>query len=312
MKEGRNSLRPFSLVWYNERMKDKPLIFDDGGEWQVFDLLKEGCAGVPLVSRSKFRAVSYVDELHVHSSFVEIFFCMKGCVRYETADGEMRILPGQVFASRPDQPHRRISSPKGMCLYRAVISVPLPRDGILDLPPSESRFLERSFRGFIRRVSQASVRVRPAFERLFTVCETMTPGTVERRLNIKSSALELLLALAETFQHPQREQPFSRPKVEAIIQRITEDPTADYSVPGLAREAALSPVALNNAFKRITGFTPHAYLLDRRVQNARRDIERGASIPMVAAKYRFPSASHFATVFRRIVGCSPRDCRKMS
>ena len=46
----------------NERMNDKPLIFDDGGEWQVFDLLKEGCAGVPLVSRSKFRAVSYVDD----------------------------------------------------------------------------------------------------------------------------------------------------------------------------------------------------------------------------------------------------------
>ena len=293
-------------------LKDKTFIVDDGGDWQVFNLLKEGCVGVPLVSRSKFRTVSYADELHIHSRFVEIFFCMRGCVRYRIADGEVRILPGQVFASRPDQPHSRVSSPKGMCLYRAVISVPPPPDGILGLPPPESRFLERAFMGFKQRVSQASVRVRPAFERLFAVCETTAPGTAERRLNIKSAALELLLALAETLRHPQRTQSFSSPKVEAIVQRITEDPAAEYSVAGLAREAALSPVALNNAFKRITGLTPHAYLLDMRVQCARSELERGASISMVAAKYRFPSASHFATVFRRIVGCSPRECRKIS
>ena len=278
----------------------------------MFDLLKDGCAGLPLVSRSKFRTVSYIDELHVHSRFVEIFFCMKGCVRYETVHGEMRILPGQVFASRPDQPHSRISSPKGMCLYRAVISVPPPPGGILDLSPPESRFLERAFMDFKQRVSQASARVRPAFERLFAVCETMTPGTAERRLNIKSAALELLLALAETLRHPQRTQFFSSPKVEAVIRRITEDPTAEYSVAALAREAALSPVALNNAFKRLTGLTPHAYLIDMRVQSARKELERGAAISVVAAKYRFPSPSHFATMFRRIVGRSPRDCRKMS
>ena len=55
-------------------MKDKPLIYDDGGEWQVFDLHREGCDGIPLVSRSKFRSVSYIDELHVHSRFVEVYW----------------------------------------------------------------------------------------------------------------------------------------------------------------------------------------------------------------------------------------------
>lgn len=290
-------------------MKDKPLIYDDGGEWQVFDLHREGCDGIPLVSRSKFRSVSYIDELHVHSRFVEVFFCMKGCVRYETEDGEVRILPGQVFASRPDQPHSRISSPKGMCLYRAVVSVPPPPGGILDLPPKDSRFIERAFMCFPERVSNASLRVRPAFERLFAACEEGRRGTAERRLNVKAAALDLLLALAETLRRPQRTTAYSSPKVEAIVKRIAMEPAEDYSVPSLAKEAKLSPVALNAAFKRLTGLTPHAYVLDMRVQCARRDLERGESIPVVAAKYRFPSAAHFATVFRRIIGCPPRDCR---
>ena len=293
-------------------MKDKPFIFDDGGEWQVFDLLKEGCAGVPHVARFKFRTVGHLDELHIHSRFIEIFFCMKGCVHYETEEGEVRILPGQVFVSRPDQPHRRVSSPKGMIFYRAVISVPQPRGGILGLPPAESRFFERAFMGFTQRVANASLRVRPAFERLFAACESDFSGTVERRLNIKAATLELLLALTETLLRSRKTQIFSCSRVEAIVQRMKEDPTAEYSIATLAHETALTPVALNSAFKRLTGLTPHAFLLDMRVQCARRELERGASISMVAAKYRFPSASHFATMFRRIIGRSPRDCQKPS
>ena len=287
----------------------KSLCHDDGGEWQVFDLRDDRCDGLPLVARSKFRHVCYGDELHVHRRCVEIFLCLKGSVSYETADGEARILPGEIFLSRPDQPHRRISSPKGMCLYRAIFGLPPPSGRVLGLTREETRFIVEAFMGFGRRTARASARARAAFERLFKVCETERRGTAGRRLNVKSAALELLLALVEVLQRPLPDQDYSCPKVEAIVRRIEADPSADYSVPFLAREAALSPVALNDAFKRLTGLTPHAYLLDVRVRRARAELERGHAIAAVAVKYRFPSPAHFATVFRRIVGLSPRDCR---
>ena len=291
--------------------KVKSLGHDDGGEWQVFDLRRDLCDGLPIVARSKFRQVCYGDEMHVHRHCVEIFLCLKGSVSYETADGEVRILPGEIFLSSPDQPHRRISSPKGMCLYRAIFGLPRPSGRILGLTREETRFIVQAFMGFGRRTASASARVRSAFERLFKVCETERRGTAGRRLNVKSAALELLLALVETLQSPSPCTDYSCPKVEAIVRRIEEEPSADYSVPFLAREAALSSVALNNAFKRLTGLTPHAYLLDVRVRRARADLERGQAIAAVAAKYRFPSPAHFATIFRRIVGLSPRDCREL-
>ena len=225
----------------------------------------------------------------------------------------MRILPGQIFLSRPDQPHRRVSSPKGMCLYRAIFAIPGPSGRVLGTTAGETAFFARTFTRFTKRVWPDTGRVRAAFERLFRVCEAERPGTGVRRLEAKSAALELLLAFAEVMRRPQRGQSAcAYPKVEALVRRIDENPVADYSVPSLAREAALSSVALNAAFKRLTGFTPHAYVLDARVRCARRELERGQPIAAVAAKYRFPSPAHFSTVFRRIVGFPPRACREHS
>ena len=290
----------------------KSFIYDDGGDWQVFNLQRDRCEGLTMVARSKFRSVRYGDEMHVHRRFVEMFLCMKGCVRYETEEGEVRLLPEQIFASRPDQPHRRISSPKGMCLYRAVFSIPQDGKNVLGLSAAESRFFIDAFSSFSRRVYDASPRVRPAFERLFAACETGKTCSVSGMLNVKAAALELLLSLVETMQCPRQARVALNSRVESVVRKIDGNPAADYSVPLLARESAMSSVALNRIFKRLTGLTPHAYVMDVRIRHARRDIESGLPISAVAAKYRFPSASHFSTVFRRIIGRSPRDCRGIS
>lgn len=290
--------------------KAKSFVHDDGGEWQVFDLRKERCDGLPVVSRSKFRSVCRHDVPHVHPQCVEIFFCLKGCVRYEVGNGKVeKILPGQIFLSRPDQPHCRVSSPKGMCLYRAIFEIPKPSGRVLGLSKEDTRLLVEAFTGFRRRVSTAPARVRAAFERLFAACETGRRGSAFRRLNVKSAALELLLALAEAVRQREPVRGAANPRVEELVRRIDGDPAADYPISFLSGEAALSPVALNTAFKRLTGMTPHAYVLDARVRCARADLARGMSITAVAKRYRFPSAAHFATVFRRIVGLSPHECR---
>ena len=132
-----------------------------------------------------------------------------------------------------------------------------------------------------------------------------------RRLKMKSAALELLLSLAELPELPPSPRGRPNAKVKAIVKRMEEEPEKNYPVEELAAEAALSSVAFIDAFKRATGFTPHAYLIDVRIRRAREMLANSTiSVAAVANRFRFSSPQHFATVFRRITGFSPTDCRR--
>ena len=108
-------------------MRNEPIFYEDGKDWRIVDLRPHGVDCVPLFAFGNFGAVRPGAKLHVHSGCVEACLCLKGNVRYET-DGMMYpVLPGHVFISRPDEPHRRCDNPKGMMLYRLLFRLPPPR-----------------------------------------------------------------------------------------------------------------------------------------------------------------------------------------
>ncbi len=132
----------------------------------------------------------------------------------------------------------------------------------------------------------------------------------------KSAALELFVALTEAPSIAPSAKGRPNGKLKAVIAQMEAHPERDYPVERIAAEAAMSPVLFTDAFKRATGLTPHAFLLDVRVARAREELTRsGRSIAAVAERYHFPSARHFATMFRRIVGMSPsavKDCDRFA
>ena len=289
----------------------EPIRYDDGDDWRIIDLRPDGCDCIPVLGRSSFKAVRRGVQLHVHPGHVEISLCLKGNIRYETGDGECQVLPGCLFVSKPGEPHRRCNNPKGMCLYRLLFKIPRKGSSILGLTPQESSLVSRGLVDFPYMICPSSQRVRIAFERLFKLYDSQERGTQMRRLVMKSAALELLLALIELPKLPP--SPLGRPnaKIKAIVARMEDSPEEEFSVENMAAEAALSTVAFIDAFKRATGLTPHAYLLDVRVKRARADLSNPKlSVAAVASRYRFPSPQHFATVFKRITGISPSMCRR--
>ena len=127
------------------------------------------------------------------------------------------------------------------------------------------------------------------------------------RLEMKSAALELLLALVEAPDSPHVSKGATAAKVRAIVRRIALDPSVAYPVVSLAKEVGLSSFEFTEVFKRMTGLTPHAYLIDQRIRRAREDLLRGGtSVAHVAARWGFSSPQHFATAFRRVLGIMPR------
>ena len=287
-------------------VREEPIFYEDGDDWRIVDLRPHGVDCIPLFAFGNFGAVRPGARLHVHSGLVEVCLCLKGNVRYE-ADGTVYpVLPGRVFISRPGEPHRRCDNPKGMVLYRILFRLPKKGERILGLTAVECACIARALEKIPFRVFHATSRLRAAFVRLFAVLDANAPDRTVHRLEMRNAALELLLALIEAPYAPHSAKGRPTAKVKDIARRIAEHPESEYPVAALAAEAAISSFAFTEAFKRETGLTPHAYLVDQRVRRAADDLKaRKGSIRSVSMKWRFSSPQHMAAAFKRVLGITP-------
>ncbi|WP_117193300.1 AraC family transcriptional regulator [Rhizobium terrae] len=94
--------------------------------------------------------------------------------------------------------------------------------------------------------------------------------------------------------------------VRSARERIDDDPAAPVDLAELAGLAGLSRFQLLRAFDRATGLTPHAYLIQRRIQLARKLIAGGVSLAEAALASGFADQSHMTRIFTRSYGLSPR------
>lgn len=75
----------------------------------------------------------------------------------------------------------------------------------------------------------------------------------------------------------------------------------------LAREAGLSRAHLAREFAATFGVPPHRYLVQLRIEHARRALAAGGRVTDVCAEVGFESLGTFSASFRRRTGMSPRQ-----
>jgi AraC-like DNA-binding protein len=75
----------------------------------------------------------------------------------------------------------------------------------------------------------------------------------------------------------------------------------------------LSPCYFAHAFKATTGWSPHQYVLHRRLARAQH-LLRTTQMPIAAIAYEvgFGSQSHMTTVFRRLLQTTPSRYRQQT
>lgn len=139
------------------------------------------------------------------------------------------------------------------------------------------------------------------FERVTTRDETARDMAIEQAL------LRLFAPLASGKDRRQAHGP--SPGLGRARALIDDDPSRDTSLADLARETGLSRFQTLRAFRALTGLTPHAYLLQRRIADARRRIAGGASLALAAAESGFADQSHMTREFRRRYGVTPAAYR---
>lgn len=99
-------------------------------------------------------------------------------------------------------------------------------------------------------------------------------------------------------------------RVSASVRSITRDPATRRPLAELAHEARLSPYHYLRTFERVTGVTPHQFILRMRLREAAARLATDRPrVLAVALDAGFNDLSHFNRMFRREFGLSPREFR---
>ncbi|MGY2902604.1 helix-turn-helix domain-containing protein [Bradyrhizobium sp. URHC0002] len=96
-----------------------------------------------------------------------------------------------------------------------------------------------------------------------------------------------------------------------VIERLRSDSDADVSLAALASDADLSRFHFCRAFKESTGLSPHAWLRQRRLEQAMNMLRHtDDSIVSIAAGLGYSSQTAFAAAFRKLTGETPSGWRR--
>jgi AraC-like DNA-binding protein len=144
------------------------------------------------------------------------------------------------------------------------------------------------------------------FARLFA-------SLTERQPDVLGQEEDLICAIACILERNGSRQPRYKngpsASVTKALRRLDAAPDQPVSIAELAALSGISQFQLLRAFRRETGTTPHAYLIQKRVSAARRLLARGAMPAQAAVTAGFSDQSHMSRAFLRHLGVTPARYR---
>lgn len=276
---------------------------------RVLDLSEDGLECLPVLGMNKSVKTSEGSFFHRHRRCMEITLCVRGSVKFDCDGRVYSLLPGMIFASRPEDAHRLRQNAMGTKLFWIFFRLP-PRGGtVLGLPADETGELVHKLTSFPERLFSSTDAVRRGFADLFAAYDGKGRSPAERCLRLRAAALALLVALGDA-GHAAAPVP-SYQSVQAVVERMRRHPELPLGTEEIARELRVSPSTALGVFRRMVGLPPYAFQLKCRIRRAEELLARSdKSISEIADSLGFSSAQHFATRFRLETGLTPRAWRK--
>ncbi|WP_081049731.1 helix-turn-helix transcriptional regulator [Pseudomonas rhizoryzae] len=230
---------------------------------------------------------------HTHEDF-GIGLIHRGAQKSMSGRGLVEAGPGDVITVNPGEVHD---------------GAPLDEQGrawrMLYLHPGLVAAVGQDILGHARQVefSQprlANRRLSQGFINAFDAA--LTPVSELSHLAWEQNLILLLSGLLQTRPEECRAIPAG---IARVREQLDDAPLKAPTLAQLADAAELSRYQLLRAFTRATGLTPHAYLIQRRLQQARRLIMGGMSLVESAMASGFADQSHLTRLFKRTYGYPP-------
>jgi AraC-like DNA-binding protein len=246
---------------------------------------------------------THVYERHTHETYV-IGSIVAGCERFEVNGVHYAARAGDLCFLNPDIVHDGRPEGQGYAYRMIYPSVDLVNELAADLTGRPPRGM-LAFGEPIEhdpQLSAAFVAAHRAMEKKNTALEAD-----EAMVQVLGRILTRYTKLADP-EKPVRE----RRAISDVKDYLAANVTENVDLATLAELSGLSRSHLIRAFKRETGLTPHAFLIDRRVRLARKLLREGITPVNVAASTGFADQAHMTRAFKARIGTTPGSFARMA
>lgn len=130
-------------------------------------------------------------------------------------------------------------------------------------------------------------------------------------LDKQTQVIEYLSTLMHTFDNQKlvlnKQTPAALNKLASYL---NEHCAEELSLDELCTLSGYSPSHFIRSFKQYFGMTPHAYIINKRIQYSQQQLKKGLSIIDIALDAGFADQAHFQRTFKRLVAATPNQYRK--
>lgn len=254
-----------------------------------------------------------VIEREINSSFIQFHFCLKGKSKFNFNEGNY---------------HLEVTEENSLLLYNTQTDLPLnlvvhPNSWLLSVVMTIRMFhslfsKEADYIPFLSGENQekkyySQEMVSPAIAVVLSQLMNYNLHPSIKQLYMKGKVYELISLYFNKTEDADLEQcPFladednvRRIKMakEIMISRMAEPPT----LAELSKEIGLSLKKLKEGFKQIYGDSVYGFLLDYKMEYARKMLETGRhNVNEVGLKVGYSTASHFIASFKKKYGTTPK------
>jgi AraC family L-rhamnose operon regulatory protein RhaS len=253
---------------------------------------------------------------------IELTYLARGRIEFLVDEKNFMLESGHLTITRPWQRHRVGNPDIGPSrLYFLILDVGVRRpdqpwqwpDWMI-LSPLDLHRLTTLLSQNEQPVWRANDEIAACFERLAALVQTSEFRNAQTRLQLHLN--EIFIALRELLEEQEVELDArlisTRRTVELFLGALPEQLHEPWTLDTMAYQCGLGASAFANYCRQITNLTPIKYLVNCRVEAAKRMLAEhpSMSITEVALDCGFHTSQYLATVFLNKTGLSPRAWRE--
>ena len=276
----------------------------------IFDFSDYGLAEIPMVGRYDYTHAHAPLRKHLHQDVFEVCVLQRGTQTYVVGKERFDLTAGDMIITRPGEAHGTDSEPESRGrLYWVQFQRPSRNRPFLGLTPHIAGLLIEPLTHLPRHQFHNCDILFGTFERLLAPPSPTMPKALAKA-SVQNLLFRLLLDI-QTLTGREVQHACSA-GVRLALQHLATHTQEGVTLAQVAAAAGTSESYLKAHFKREVGMTPMEYLMWLRIEKAKRALREAATpVTALALDLGFATSQHFATVFKRLTGHTPRDFRRL-